>query len=188
MRCWSRRRRRSAGLELVAAELDHPRVRRALVHRTEVRIWATPDGAGLLTVGRGVAGRWEVSLEVEPARTGARPRHRARRRGTRPHPGRRAALGAGRPGQHRVAARLPRRGLPPGRRRGAVRPLRQRATAIAAAGPRLTKAAGSAAPAGRGARPSSQPPSRDGSARARRRRRPVARGRSARAFASRCPM
>jgi GNAT superfamily N-acetyltransferase len=61
---------RSAGLELVAAELDHPRVRRALVHRTEVRIWATPDGAGLLTVGRGVAGRWEVSLEVEPAARG----------------------------------------------------------------------------------------------------------------------
>ena len=61
---------RSAGLELVAAELDHPRVRRALVHRPEVRIWATPDGAGLLTVGRGVAGRWEVSLEVEPAARG----------------------------------------------------------------------------------------------------------------------
>jgi GNAT superfamily N-acetyltransferase len=61
---------RSAGLELVAAELDHPRVRRALVHRAEVRIWATPDGAGLLTVGRGVAGRWEVSLEVEPAARG----------------------------------------------------------------------------------------------------------------------
>jgi GNAT superfamily N-acetyltransferase len=61
---------RSAGLELVAAELDHPRVHRALVHRTEVRIWATPDGAGLLTVGRGVAGRCEVSLEVEPAARG----------------------------------------------------------------------------------------------------------------------
>ena len=58
------------GPELVPAELDHPRVRRALLHRSEVRIWATPDGAALLTVGRGVAGRWEVSLEVEPAARG----------------------------------------------------------------------------------------------------------------------
>jgi GNAT superfamily N-acetyltransferase len=54
-------------LELVPAELDHPRVERALLHRSDVRIWATPDGAGLVTLGRGVAGRWEVSLEVDPA-------------------------------------------------------------------------------------------------------------------------
>jgi GNAT superfamily N-acetyltransferase len=54
-------------LGLQPAGLDHPRVRRALLHRTDVRVWTTPDGAGLLTVGRGVAGRWEVSLEVEPA-------------------------------------------------------------------------------------------------------------------------
>ena len=58
------------GLELRPAELDHPRVRRALLHRTDVRIWATPDGAGLLTVGRGVAGRLEVSMEIEPAARG----------------------------------------------------------------------------------------------------------------------
>jgi GNAT superfamily N-acetyltransferase len=57
----------TSDLELVAAEPDHPRVRRALLHRTDVRVWCTPDGAGLVTVGRGVAGRWEVSLEVEPA-------------------------------------------------------------------------------------------------------------------------
>jgi GNAT superfamily N-acetyltransferase len=54
-------------LELIPAEVDHPRVERALLHRTDVRIWTTPDGAGLLTLGRGVAGRWEVSLEVDPA-------------------------------------------------------------------------------------------------------------------------
>jgi GNAT superfamily N-acetyltransferase len=53
-------------LDLAPAEIDHPRVRRALLHRTDVRVWATPDAAGLLTVGRGVAGRWEVGLEVEP--------------------------------------------------------------------------------------------------------------------------
>jgi GNAT superfamily N-acetyltransferase len=59
------------GLELHPAELDHPRVERSRLHRSDVRVWAAPDGSGLLTVGRGVAGRWEVSLEVEP---GARRR------------------------------------------------------------------------------------------------------------------
>jgi GNAT superfamily N-acetyltransferase len=54
-------------LDLIPAEVDHPRVQRALLHRSDVRIWATPDGAGLLALGRGVAGRWEVSLEVDPA-------------------------------------------------------------------------------------------------------------------------
>jgi GNAT superfamily N-acetyltransferase len=55
---------------LVPAEVDHPRVQRALLHRTDVRIWTTPDGAGLLTVGRGVAGRCEVSMEVDPSARG----------------------------------------------------------------------------------------------------------------------
>jgi GNAT superfamily N-acetyltransferase len=57
-------------LELVSTRLDHPRVERALLHRSDVQVWRTPDGAGLLTVGRGIAGRWEVSLEVEPAARG----------------------------------------------------------------------------------------------------------------------
>ena len=63
----------SAGrpLDLVAVEDPyHPRVRRALHHRRDVRVWTTPDGAGLVTVGRGVAGRWETSLEVDPAARG----------------------------------------------------------------------------------------------------------------------
>ena len=60
----------AAELPLVRAEVDHPRVRRALRHRSDVRIWTTPDGAGLLTLGRGVAARWEVSLEVEPIAQG----------------------------------------------------------------------------------------------------------------------
>jgi RimJ/RimL family protein N-acetyltransferase len=54
------------GLELQPADLDHPRVERALLHRRDVRVWTTSDDRGLVTVGRGVAGRWEVSLEVEP--------------------------------------------------------------------------------------------------------------------------
>jgi GNAT superfamily N-acetyltransferase len=61
----------SSDLELTPAELDHPRVERARLHRSDVRVWTTADGCGLLTVGRGVAGRWEVGLEVEP---GARSR------------------------------------------------------------------------------------------------------------------
>ena len=48
----------------------HPRIARARVHRTDVRVWTTPDGDGLVTIGRGVAGRWETSTEVEPAARG----------------------------------------------------------------------------------------------------------------------
>jgi GNAT superfamily N-acetyltransferase len=57
-------------LELSPAELDHPRVERAHLHRADVQVWTTPDECGLLTVGRGVAGRWEVSLEVQPRARG----------------------------------------------------------------------------------------------------------------------
>ena len=58
-------------LELVPVEdLDHPRVQRALHHRRDVRVWTTADGAGLVTLGRGVAGRWETSLEVAPTARG----------------------------------------------------------------------------------------------------------------------
>jgi GNAT superfamily N-acetyltransferase len=59
------------GLKLVEAEpWDHPRVQRALAHRTGVRVWTTPDGSAVLALGRGVCGRWEVSLEVDPAARG----------------------------------------------------------------------------------------------------------------------
>ncbi|QDQ13803.1 GNAT family N-acetyltransferase [Streptomyces spectabilis] len=43
---------------------DHPRVARALKHRDDVRVWAS-DAGGVVTLGRGVAGRWEVSVEVD---------------------------------------------------------------------------------------------------------------------------
>ncbi|HEX5117912.1 MAG TPA: hypothetical protein VFW65_22240 [Pseudonocardiaceae bacterium] len=45
-----------------------PRLARALSRRVDVRAWRCPGG--LLVMGRGVAGRWEVSLEVEPALRG----------------------------------------------------------------------------------------------------------------------
>ncbi|MFF0437033.1 GNAT family N-acetyltransferase [Streptomyces sp. NPDC004327] len=42
---------------------DHPRVARALKYRDDVRVWVA-DG-GLVTLGRGVAGRMEVAVEVD---------------------------------------------------------------------------------------------------------------------------
>jgi GNAT superfamily N-acetyltransferase len=47
---------------------DHPRVRRARRYRERVRIWAG-DG-GVLVLGPGLAGRWEVAIEVDPPRRG----------------------------------------------------------------------------------------------------------------------
>ncbi|WP_431951648.1 GNAT family N-acetyltransferase [Actinacidiphila sp. bgisy167] len=48
---------------------DHPRIARALRHRDEVRAWTVPGGTVL--TGRGVAGRWEVAVEVDPVARGA---------------------------------------------------------------------------------------------------------------------
>ncbi|MGW2635809.1 GNAT family N-acetyltransferase [Streptomyces sp. NPDC001348] len=45
------------------ADPEHPRVSRAREHRDDVRAWAA-DG-GLLVLGRGVAGRWEMAVDVE---------------------------------------------------------------------------------------------------------------------------
>ncbi|MBC9711465.1 GNAT family N-acetyltransferase [Streptomyces sp. TRM66268-LWL] len=42
---------------------DHPRVAYARKRRDDVRVWAA-DG-GMLALGRGLAGRWEVSVEVD---------------------------------------------------------------------------------------------------------------------------
>nr|WP_203645034.1 GNAT family N-acetyltransferase [Streptomyces sp. SID14478] len=42
---------------------EHPRVTRALTHRDDVRVWEA-DG-GVLVLGRGVGGRWEVAIEVD---------------------------------------------------------------------------------------------------------------------------
>ena len=49
---------------------EHPRVVRALRYRDEVRVWRTPDGAGHVLVGRGLAGRWETAFEVDPEARG----------------------------------------------------------------------------------------------------------------------
>src|SRR5215472_1244546 len=50
-------------------DLAHPRLARALRYRNAVRAWRT-DG-GILLLGRGIADRWEVAIEVDPGRRGA---------------------------------------------------------------------------------------------------------------------
>ena len=45
---------------------NHPRIARALNFRDEIRAWRA-DG-GVVLVGRGVAERWEVAVEVDPGR------------------------------------------------------------------------------------------------------------------------
>ena len=51
-----------------ATDLSHPRIVRALRHRDDVRAWQAPGGVVLL--GRGLAGRWEVAVEVAPGYRG----------------------------------------------------------------------------------------------------------------------
>jgi len=43
---------------------EHPRVARAMRYRTDVRVWTSEHG--VLVLGRGLAGRWEVAVEVHP--------------------------------------------------------------------------------------------------------------------------
>ncbi|MDJ0344103.1 GNAT family N-acetyltransferase [Streptomyces sp. H10-C2] len=50
------------------SDRSHPRIVRALLHRDDVRAWTTPGGTVL--IGRGVAGRWEPALEVDPGARG----------------------------------------------------------------------------------------------------------------------
>jgi GNAT superfamily N-acetyltransferase len=59
----------SPGLRLArSANASHPRVALARRYRDNVMVWAA-DG-GIVLLGRGVAGRWEVGVEVEPDRRG----------------------------------------------------------------------------------------------------------------------
>jgi GNAT superfamily N-acetyltransferase len=47
---------------------EHARVARALNYRDEVRVWQAVGG--VIIMGRGVAGRWEVAVEVDPEHRG----------------------------------------------------------------------------------------------------------------------
>jgi len=46
-------------------DLTHPRVARALRYRDDVRAWRAEGGT--IVTGRGIASRWEASIEVDPA-------------------------------------------------------------------------------------------------------------------------
>lgn len=53
-----------------ADDLAHPRVDRASRFRIIDSVWRADDDAGLLIVGRGLCGRWEVGYEVAPESRG----------------------------------------------------------------------------------------------------------------------
>jgi RimJ/RimL family protein N-acetyltransferase len=63
-----------APVPLDPLEAEHPRVRESRLRRADVRAWATPDdgdrAGGMVSVARGVADRWELAYEVEPAARG----------------------------------------------------------------------------------------------------------------------
>jgi GNAT superfamily N-acetyltransferase len=44
---------------------DHPRVARATRYRTDLHVFTDESGAGVLLIGRGLAGRWEMAFEVD---------------------------------------------------------------------------------------------------------------------------
>jgi GNAT superfamily N-acetyltransferase len=54
----------AAGQLTETQDTIHPRITRARTHRTEVRVFE--DARGLVTLGRGLAGRLELSFEVHP--------------------------------------------------------------------------------------------------------------------------
>ena len=49
---------------------DHPRIRRALHYRSQVSVYTDAASRGVLIVGRGLADRYEVSIEVDEAARG----------------------------------------------------------------------------------------------------------------------
>lgn len=53
-----------------APSLAHPRVQRSTRYRSDDTVFTTDDEAGVLVVGRGLAGRWELAYEVEPQARG----------------------------------------------------------------------------------------------------------------------
>jgi GNAT superfamily N-acetyltransferase len=52
-----------------APTAPHARIARALRYRDDVRAWQT--AGGVIVLGRGVAGRWEIAIEVDPQFRGA---------------------------------------------------------------------------------------------------------------------
>lgn len=55
---------------LIPSRVDQPRVRRAMQYRSDVETYQDPEGTGTVTIGRGLAGRREVSIELSPESRG----------------------------------------------------------------------------------------------------------------------
>jgi hypothetical protein len=49
---------------------NHPRVERSARYRTDVRAFGDPQGRAVVSIGRGLAGRLEVSIEIDAAAHG----------------------------------------------------------------------------------------------------------------------
>lgn len=62
--------RTAAPLLVEVSPDEHPRVQRALSYRRNCRVFRTADRQGVLVVGQGVAGRWEMAFEVDEAARG----------------------------------------------------------------------------------------------------------------------
>lgn len=65
---------RSQGTASLVSRPDlrhHPRAARAMRYREEVAVFSDPPGHGVVILGRGLAGRMEVSVEVWPDRRGS---------------------------------------------------------------------------------------------------------------------
>lgn len=57
-------------LRHLACAAATPHVRAGPHTRANEQVWQTPDGAGTIVLGRGLAGRWEVRFDVEPSARG----------------------------------------------------------------------------------------------------------------------
>jgi GNAT superfamily N-acetyltransferase len=62
----------SSSVSMVPAQHGdgHPRVARALHQRQHVQVYTDAPERGVVTLGRGLVGRWELSLELDPAARG----------------------------------------------------------------------------------------------------------------------
>ncbi|CAN5346670.1 GNAT family N-acetyltransferase [soil metagenome] len=56
---------------LRASTADHPRASRAERYRSDVVVYEEREGRGIVVLGRGLAGRWELSVDVAPAHRGS---------------------------------------------------------------------------------------------------------------------
>jgi hypothetical protein len=118
----------SPPLELTpGVDLDrHEPVVRALRYRSDLQVWTAEGDAGVLVLGRGLAGRREVAFEVDPTRRNRGLGRSLVAAAPAADAARRAVVRAGRPRQRRLPAGGGGGRLPPHRRRGPVPPRRRR--------------------------------------------------------------